>query len=114
RWKARTRTVNRSDLQSDPAGGASGAPPALPAPRAPTASRAHTRPPQPPVLHSPPSGNCRFRLVSRIMSAEAAARIESEVRELVRRRGVEPLRDVEAVRAMVDEALAQWEERALG
>lgn len=47
------------------------------------------------------------------MSAEAAARIESEVRELVRRRGVDPLRDVEAVRAMVDEALAQWEERAL-
>lgn len=47
------------------------------------------------------------------MSAEAAARIESEVREQVRRRGVDPLRDAESVRAMVDEVLARWDEQAL-
>jgi len=47
------------------------------------------------------------------MSAEAAARIESHVREQIRRRGVDPLRDADAVAALVQEALAHWEEQAL-
>ena len=47
------------------------------------------------------------------MSAEAATAIESQVRELIRKRGVDPVRDVGAVRTMVDDALASWEQRAL-
>jgi len=47
------------------------------------------------------------------MSAEAIARIESQVRAQIRDRGVDPLHDTATVRALVDEALAAWEERAL-
>ena len=47
------------------------------------------------------------------MSAEAATAIESQVRDLIRKRGVDPVRDVAAVRTMVDDALASWEQRAL-
>ncbi|MDN4472866.1 CpaF family protein [Demequina zhanjiangensis] len=47
------------------------------------------------------------------MGAEAVAQLESEVRAQIRSRGVDPLRDREGVRALVDEALAAWEERAL-
>ncbi len=47
------------------------------------------------------------------MSAEAATAIESQVRELIRKRGVDPVRDVGTVRTMVDDALASWEQRAL-
>lgn len=47
------------------------------------------------------------------MSAEAVARIESHVREQIRRRGVDPLRQADAVEALVQEALAHWEEQAL-
>ncbi|WP_062208869.1 hypothetical protein [Demequina oxidasica] len=47
------------------------------------------------------------------MTAEAAARIESQVRDQIRERGVDPLREAELVRALVDEALEQWDERAL-
>ncbi|NTV39901.1 MAG: CpaF family protein, partial [Demequinaceae bacterium] len=47
------------------------------------------------------------------MSVEAATAIESQVRELIRKRGVDPVRDVGAVRTMVDDALASWEQRAL-
>ena len=47
------------------------------------------------------------------MSLEAATAIESQVRELIRRRGVDPVRDVETVRRLVDDALASWEQRAL-
>ena len=47
------------------------------------------------------------------MSAEAAARIESQVRDQIRKRGVDPVRDADAVRTLVDEALAAWDERAL-
>jgi len=47
------------------------------------------------------------------MSAEAATAIESQVRELIRKRGVDPVRDVETVRRLVDDALASWEQRAL-
>lgn len=47
------------------------------------------------------------------MSAEAAARIETQVRDQIRKRGVDPMRDADAVRALVDEALAAWDEKAL-
>ncbi len=47
------------------------------------------------------------------MGAEAAAHLETEVRAQIRARGVDPLRDRESVRALVDEALAAWEVRAL-
>lgn len=47
------------------------------------------------------------------MSAEAATAIESQVREQIRKRGVDPVRDIDTVRRMVDDALAAWEERAL-
>ncbi len=47
------------------------------------------------------------------MNAEAASHIEDHVRALIRSKGVDPLRDTEAVRAFVDEALHEWEERAL-
>ena len=47
------------------------------------------------------------------MSAEAATAIESQVRELIRKTGVDPVRDVAAVRGLVDDALATWEQRAL-
>lgn len=47
------------------------------------------------------------------MSAEAVSAIEDEVRDLIKKRGVDPLRDQEAVRVLVDEALRSWEERAL-
>jgi len=47
------------------------------------------------------------------MSLEAATAIESQVREFIRKRGVDPVRDVETVRGLVDDALASWEQRAL-
>src|SRR6187402_353119 len=47
------------------------------------------------------------------MSAEVAARIESQVRDQIRKRGVDPVRDADAVRTLVDEALAAWDERAM-
>lgn len=47
------------------------------------------------------------------MGAETTIAIESQVREQIRKRGVDPVRDVTAVRGLVDDALAAWEERAL-
>lgn len=47
------------------------------------------------------------------MSAEAIARIETQVREKIRDSGVDPVRDVATVQRLVDEALAAWEEKAL-
>ncbi len=47
------------------------------------------------------------------MSAETVSAIEGEVRDLIKKRGVDPLRDQEAVRVLVDEAFRSWEERAL-
>lgn len=44
---------------------------------------------------------------------DAVAVLEGEVRELVRRRGLDPLIDSSAVRALVDEVLADYEERSL-
>jgi pilus assembly protein CpaF len=47
------------------------------------------------------------------MTAEARARIESQVRDQIRQQGVDPLRDVASVTRLVEEAFAAWEERAL-
>lgn len=40
--------------------------------------------------------------------------VEAEVRELVRRRGLDPVEDRLAVRRLVDEVVAEYDERALG
>ncbi|WNM28079.1 hypothetical protein RN607_03495 [Demequina capsici] len=47
------------------------------------------------------------------MGADTNAQLESRVRARIRERGVGPLRDRDSVRALVDEALAEWGERAL-
>ena len=39
--------------------------------------------------------------------------VEAEVRELVRRRGIDPLVDSTAVRRLVDEVVAEYDERSL-
>jgi pilus assembly protein CpaF len=39
--------------------------------------------------------------------------VEAEVRELVRRRGLDPVEDRVAVRRLVDEVVAEYDERAL-
>src|SRR4051812_40885355 len=39
--------------------------------------------------------------------------VEAEVRELVRRRGLDPVEDRAAVRRLVDEVVAEYDERAL-
>lgn len=44
---------------------------------------------------------------------DAVVVVEGEVRELVRRRGLDPLTDAAAVRALVDEVLADYEDRSL-
>ena len=40
--------------------------------------------------------------------------VESEVRELVRRRGLDPFNDRLAVRRLVDEVVSDYDDRALG
>lgn len=45
---------------------------------------------------------------------DVIAAVESEVRELVRRRGLDPLTNQDAMRLLVDEVLADYEERSLG
>ncbi len=47
------------------------------------------------------------------MGGDAAARIEVRVRDEIRRRGVDPSRDVAGVRALVDEAISAWDDDAL-
>ncbi len=44
---------------------------------------------------------------------DAAAQLEHDVRELVRRRGVDPVRERHRLRELVDEALDDYDERAL-
>lgn len=43
----------------------------------------------------------------------AADQIEDEVRELVRRRGLDPQSDPQSVRALIDEVVADYDERSL-
>ncbi|MDP9394314.1 MAG: CpaF family protein, partial [Actinomycetota bacterium] len=45
--------------------------------------------------------------------SSAVAFVEDEVRELVRRRGLDPATDVTAVRALVDEVIGEYDERSL-
>src|SRR4051794_32611888 len=45
---------------------------------------------------------------------DATAIVEREVRELVRRRGLDPATDPAAVRRLVDEVVTDYDERALG
>ncbi|WP_084100705.1 hypothetical protein [Demequina sp. NBRC 110051] len=47
------------------------------------------------------------------MTAEPVTRIESDVRRRIRESGMDPARDVAAVRALVMEELAAWDRRAL-
>lgn len=47
------------------------------------------------------------------MSPEPVSLLEAEVRTLIRARGIDPLRNPDAVRAAVDEAISSWDERAL-
>src|SRR4051795_3131969 len=44
---------------------------------------------------------------------DAAAAIEDEVRELVRRRGLDPSGDIEAVRRLAEEVISEYDDRAL-
>lgn len=44
---------------------------------------------------------------------DAVATVELEVRELIRRRALDPMRDVAATRRMVQEAVADYDERAM-
>jgi hypothetical protein len=44
---------------------------------------------------------------------DAIAVVEDEVRELVRRRGLDPARDVAAIRRLVDDVIADYDERTL-
>lgn len=44
---------------------------------------------------------------------EGVAILEGEVRELIRRRGLDPLRDVDGIRALVADAIADYDERSL-
>jgi pilus assembly protein CpaF len=47
------------------------------------------------------------------MPVNAIAVVEDEVRELVRRRGVDPVADPGAVRRLVDEVIAEYDVRSL-
>ncbi len=47
------------------------------------------------------------------MTAAGVEAVELEVRELVRRRGIDPLQDRAAVHRLVDEVVADYEERSL-
>jgi len=47
------------------------------------------------------------------MAMGVEAHIENVVRDQIRKRGVDPVRDIDVVRVMVDDALAAWDERAL-
>ncbi|WP_182113451.1 MULTISPECIES: CpaF family protein [unclassified Actinotalea] len=44
---------------------------------------------------------------------EGVAQLELEVRELIRRRGIDPLRDTASVRALVRDAIADYDDRSL-
>lgn len=44
---------------------------------------------------------------------DGVALVEDEVRELVRRRGLDPANDVTALRRLIDEAVADYDERTL-
>ena len=45
---------------------------------------------------------------------DALAAVEDEVREIVRRRGLDPMADAPAMRTLVSQVIADFEERSLG
>ena len=47
------------------------------------------------------------------MSGDGAVLVEREVRELIRRRGLDPVRDPDGVRALVSAAIADYDERSV-
>ena len=47
------------------------------------------------------------------MASTASAIIEAEVRELVRRRGIDPIAEPEVVGRLVDEVVADYRDRAI-
>ena len=47
------------------------------------------------------------------MGADPLTKVETRVREEIRRRGVDPVRDGDVVRALVDEVLTEWDSKAL-
>jgi pilus assembly protein CpaF len=47
------------------------------------------------------------------MGGDPIVTVESRVREEIRRRGVDPVRDAAAVRGLVDEVLTEWDKQAL-
>lgn len=49
-----------------------------------------------------------------MQDVEALARVDEEVRELVRRSGLDPAADGRALRRLIDEAVADYDERSLG
>src|SRR5674476_410747 len=56
---------------------------------------------------------CPDRRYPRGAAVEGVTLLEDEVRELIRRRGVDPLRDPVSLRALVREAVADYDERSL-
>lgn len=47
------------------------------------------------------------------MGGDVLDRVEARVREEIRRRGVDPVRDSDVVRGLVDEVLTDWNQQAL-
>ena len=47
------------------------------------------------------------------MGGDPVTKVETRVREEIRRRGVDPVRDADAVRGLVDEVLEDWDRQAL-
>lgn len=62
---------------------------------------------------SPYSAASGLRRATNGEVVDAVAIVEDEVRELVRRRGLDPLRDPVAMRRLVEDAVADYDERSL-
>ena len=59
------------------------------------------------------SGSVQVAAAAVSSAASADRIIEDEVRELVRRRGLDPLQEPDAIRRLVDEVINDYEERSL-
>ncbi|MBK5307496.1 MAG: Flp pilus assembly complex ATPase component TadA [Frankiaceae bacterium] len=62
------------------------------------------------AVHSPRQNEVRVEYGAQVSAVDT---VEAEVRELVRRRGLDPIEDRAAVRRLVDEVIADYDERAL-
>src|SRR4249920_3680228 len=63
-----------------------------------------------PRRRAPPEQRDQFEGAA--MTADAV--VEDEVRELVRRRGLDPIADPSAVRRLVEEVISEYDERSIG